>query len=732
MTQQNLDFGTSTPGDGDRLASAFLKVHENFTDLYGRTSGVINVKHPDFGATGDGTTNDTAAVQAAFDAAAANSTNGCTVYFPAGYYICSGGLTYNSSQSLEIRGDGFQNTFIETGAATNVKLLSLAGGRHAVRNICLVGAGGQGTYTPTLAPGSVSSTSHALHITSTCVDVLIEHCYIIGGYYGVLNEGADTLIADCVITQSFGTALVENKGAGLFMRRDKCDTTWPTTVGGASMFPAFGVTAGARANTTAYIVGDIVSTQNFYVQCRVAGTSGGSAPALLGYGQNITDGTVTWRLLGRTTNTSLTIDTGATECHVTQCDFTGCFGRASVYIANLDAGTAPTLSIFSDNVISQSIGTCFDVVAGSGLLLSGNEISGGRLTGTGALQMRTAWLGDATILNNTLYSGGNGLYIGSGSYHSVVGNTFGGFSAEAIAVEANISDFVLSCNVVGAMAGKGTNNNGIVVAAGTSDYYAIVDNVTRGCTGTAITDGGTGTTGTQLTIKTTTGNGTTDAIAIVGGNNGATAFGTVNATKWDVPQTTDATSAATGAMTIAGGLGVAKQFYALGLTAVGSTSAFQVTRRDNNASVYSIYSTAGNFQLYSNTAADDILTFTGAGAMTLPGTFAQGSNATDRAAIKGFYMTPANVAVAVPSIANDAAENVDEVAVDVSAAFSMAPAVGDAVIAIPQEALPTDCVLCGAWVSATDTITVSFASKEGGGGVSGANKNFKFLVFDLT
>lgn len=114
------------------------------------------------------------------------------------------------------------------------------------------------------------------------------------------------------------------------------------------------------------------------------------------------------------------------------------------------------------------------------------------------------------------------------------------------------------------------------------------------------------------------------------------------------------------------------------------------------------------------------------------GTFAQGSNATDRVTIKGIYMNPAAVVVAVPSIANDAAENVDSVAVDVSAAFSIQPAVGDAVIAIPTEALPTDCLLLSAYVTATDQITVTFGSKEAGAGVTGANKNFNFLVVDLT
>lgn len=109
--------------------------------------------------------------------------------------------------------------------------------------------------------------------------------------------------------------------------------------------------------------------------------------------------------------------------------------------------------------------------------------------------------------------------------------------------------------------------------------------------------------------------------------------------------------------------------------------------------------------------------------------FEAGTNATDRVRIQGLYRNPANAVVAVPTIATG---EVDEVAVDVSGAFAIQPALGDAVIAIPMEALPTDCILLGAWVSATDTITVSFGAKEGGGGVTGANRNFRFFVLDLT
>lgn len=94
--------------------------------------------------------------------------------------------------------------------------------------------------------------------------------------------------------------------------------------------------------------------------------------------------------------------------------------------------------------------------------------------------------------------------------------------------------------------------------------------------------------------------------------------------------------------------------------------------------------------------------------------------------IKGIYLS-ATVAVTIPSITDPDIAKVD---VDVSAAFTMQPAVGDAVIAIPSEALMTAARLQGAWVNATDQVQVLFGSE--GGNVTGAAKNFKFLVIDLT
>lgn len=108
------------------------------------------------------------------------------------------------------------------------------------------------------------------------------------------------------------------------------------------------------------------------------------------------------------------------------------------------------------------------------------------------------------------------------------------------------------------------------------------------------------------------------------------------------------------------------------------------------------------------------------------GTLLQGPlDSAERAVVKGIYISD-TIAVAVPAITDPDIAKVDA---NLSG-MTFVPAVGDAVIAIPLEALPTNARLQGAWVSAPDTVQITFGSE--GGNVTGANKNFKFLIIDLT
>lgn len=79
----------------------------------------INVK--DYGAKGDGTTDDTAAIQAAFNAVwtASSATSGGTVYFPSGTYVISGVVYINYYTSTVNRLNGGGVTILGAGAPTS-------------------------------------------------------------------------------------------------------------------------------------------------------------------------------------------------------------------------------------------------------------------------------------------------------------------------------------------------------------------------------------------------------------------------------------------------------------------------------------------------------------------------------------------------------------------------------------------------------------------------------------
>ena len=85
--------------------------------ITGSTSIYVDVR--DYGATGNGSTDDYAAIQAAIDAAAAIGS--ATVYFPKGTYRLTASLTITHGKGINLLGEGDDKTILNAGAFPAVK-----------------------------------------------------------------------------------------------------------------------------------------------------------------------------------------------------------------------------------------------------------------------------------------------------------------------------------------------------------------------------------------------------------------------------------------------------------------------------------------------------------------------------------------------------------------------------------------------------------------------------------
>lgn len=166
--------GRTSPAEADTAFTTFsylatgTTVAQNTPDRFGQLC--FNVK--DFGAKGDGSTNDTSAIQAAVNAMFAVAQKSCILYFPAGNYIVSGngafaidisntngGSNYNSGI---IRGAGRWATYINGNFPTGFIFGQddAANGPEEISNLSLVNT------STVIGTGALSFNNSSMRITN--------------------------------------------------------------------------------------------------------------------------------------------------------------------------------------------------------------------------------------------------------------------------------------------------------------------------------------------------------------------------------------------------------------------------------------------------------------------------------------------------------------------------------------------------------------------------------------
>lgn len=223
--------GRTSAGTGATQEIAFSSIPATATGgsssrtLAVRFGEVKNVK--DYGALGDGSTNDATAIQAAITAAA---TAGGVVYFPPGVYLSAS--TINVPSNIELRGDGKGASIVKASASlpTGSPLLGNTNtGAYTDANITLRGLTFDGNG---LGINDATQTRlFALLRFFRTTDLTVQNCRVCNyGYIGLgMNGQAGALIADSEFDTLGYAGTTANAGPAIWVSATSGVTT-PTDI----------------------------------------------------------------------------------------------------------------------------------------------------------------------------------------------------------------------------------------------------------------------------------------------------------------------------------------------------------------------------------------------------------------------------------------------------------------------------------------------------------------------
>jgi polygalacturonase len=150
----------------------------NAVTIRSKINPVHDVTHPDFGAVGDGSTDDTSAIQAAIDAA--NTAGGGTVILPAKTFKIASASTLSLKPNVRIVGQGPRSVLFKSVSVTAPTITISNIDNAAVENLRI--------------HHSDIITSHGnILIGGTASNVVVQNCILDDGYAGVWIQGGSKI-----------------------------------------------------------------------------------------------------------------------------------------------------------------------------------------------------------------------------------------------------------------------------------------------------------------------------------------------------------------------------------------------------------------------------------------------------------------------------------------------------------------------------------------------------------
>ena len=413
------------------------------TTVQAKLRQTVSVK--DFGAVGDGTTNDTAAINAAIVYVGSNG--GGAVYAPRGTYMVSSTtdaikINYDN---VRLYGDGIGSTIFKNLASSTGTVI------HAYK----------GTY-----PGGLTPLNN----------VIIENLTVDGNQANITHNATDTYQnginfdypSDCIVHQCevknvvFQGIVMQGSGDGLSKNCKiyACDVSACGEYG-------IGVEGGMWKT--------IVSNNTVHDLITVPEIAGGGIGIYVGQ-------------VSQTGQSNLVIGNvvSNTPCHGIQV------GDGSVYALVCDNTLTNT-----GTTAGSAIKVAFNSTSPNHVQISGNKISAGSDKDSAAIVVLNAStsVGYSTVNGNTIAdSAGGGIQINSGTGATVSGNTIAGIGAGAGTITSGIrlSGSCLNTEVSGNVINT-TAGNGVEIVAGCTNSAIRSDNRYLNIGGTSVSDSGTNT-----------------------------------------------------------------------------------------------------------------------------------------------------------------------------------------------------------------------------------------------